>query len=175
MAQLTACTIIGGEVIVKTTQGTTTSGDGNPGGIAINLDSFKAEAINNTVTIGADATFDSRQRCFLPSSPPVSFDDVDSLRLRLGVRAAYELSAMLSVYGGLAWEYEFWGEADGSTNGYSIVAPSLKCGTGMGEVGFSIKPFKEGKLTRITLGLGGQGFVGQREGVSGNGQISYKF
>ncbi len=111
----------------------------------------------------------------LTTGDAVSFEDADSVRLRLGSRATYAVSKKLNLYGGLAWEYEFGGDADASTGGYSIAAPSLGGSTGIGELGFSFTPFDSGKFASLVLSLGVEGYVGKREGVSGNGQINYRF
>lgn len=111
----------------------------------------------------------------LTSGDKVDFADADSLRLRLGLRANYALSAMFTVHGGLGWEYEFDGDANASTGGYSIVAPSMGGGTGFGELGVTVRPFADGAAANLTFGLGVQGYVGTRQGVAGSGQVRYQF
>jgi len=111
----------------------------------------------------------------LSTGDPLSFDSITSTRVRIGTRLNYALNTWASVYAGAAWEYEFDGDANATTNGFSIVAPSLVGGTGIGELGVIARPFKGGKAENITLGLGVQGLVGEQNGVLGSGQIRYSF
>jgi outer membrane autotransporter protein len=108
----------------------------------------------------------------LSTGDPVTFEDADSHRLRVGARYAYAANEYFSPYIGLAYEHEFAGEARASTYGYSIGAPSLEGGTGIGELGFSFKPSKDQDLF---IDLGVQGYTGVREGVTGSLQIRYEF
>ena len=57
-------------------------------------------------------------------------------------------------------------------NSVRIDAPTLKGDTGMGEIGLSFKPSADSKLS---LNFGVSGYVGVREGVSGNFQARYEF
>jgi len=111
----------------------------------------------------------------LSTGDPLSFENIQSTRIRVGTRLNYALNDRVGLYAGAAWEYEFNGDANAATNGFSIMAPSLVGGTGIGELGVTARPFKGGKAENITLGLGVQGLVGQQSGVLGNGQISYSF
>ena len=71
-----------------------------------------------------------------------------------------------------AAEYEFDGQARATTYGYSIDAPKLKVGTGIGELGLNIKPSPDQALS-FDLGL--QGYAGKREGVTGSLQVRFEF
>jgi outer membrane autotransporter protein len=108
----------------------------------------------------------------LTTGDPVSFKAVDSHRLRLGSRFNYVLSDHFSPYVGLAWEREFNGQARASTNGYAIEAPSLQGDTGIGEIGFNLKP---SPFKPLSFDLGLLGYVGKREGVTGNLKIKFEF
>lgn len=102
----------------------------------------------------------------------IEFDSVNSHRLRVGTRFTQVFNAYISPYGGVAWEHEFDGEANGRTNGYSIDSPDMKGSTGVAELGLSIKP--TGSLP-LSLDLGVQGYVGKREGVTGSLQFKLAF
>jgi len=108
----------------------------------------------------------------LSTGETVSFDNVNSHRLRAGGRLAYAVAENIDLYGGAAYEHEFDGEAKARTNGYAISVPSLEGGTGIGELGLTLKPTK---TMPVSLDLGVQGYAGQREGVTGSLQIRYDF
>ncbi|MDR2861427.1 MAG: hypothetical protein LBV07_02610, partial [Syntrophobacterales bacterium] len=59
-----------------------------------------------------------------------------------------------------------------TTYGYAIDAPSLRGGTGIGELGLTLKPSKD---LPLSFDLGVQGYVGKREGVTGSLQTRYEF
>jgi outer membrane autotransporter protein len=108
----------------------------------------------------------------LSSGELVSFAAMDSSRVRLGGRLTYNGSAMFKPYAGAAWEYELAGEADASTNGFSIDAPSLRGASAVGELGMVFKP-SAGLPLSLDLGL--QGYAGKREGVSGSLLVKLEF
>lgn len=95
---------------------------------------------------------------------------VKSSRMQLGGRLTKQVTAEVSYYGGVAWEYEFDGAADMAVAGADLAAPSLKGSSGIVEMGIRLKPSKTGK---ITLDLGAQGHFGKRRGFSGGLQINY--
>ena len=97
---------------------------------------------------------------------------VKSSRMQLGGRLTKQVTADVSYYGGVAWEYEFDGAADMAVAGADLAAPSLKGSSGIVEMGIRLKPSKTGK---ITLDLGAQGHFGKRRGFSGGLQINYSF
>jgi outer membrane autotransporter protein len=108
----------------------------------------------------------------LATGDPVKFEDVDSHRLRLGGRVAYAINDYVTPYIGAAWEHEFDGRQKATTYGYAINAPSLRGDTGMGELGLTLKPFKD---LPLSFDLGVQGYVGKREGVTGSLQVRFEF
>ena len=97
---------------------------------------------------------------------------VKSSRMQIGGRLTKQVTADVSYYGGVAWEYEFDGAADMAVAGADLAAPSLKGSSGIVEMGIRLKPSKTGK---ITLDLGAQGHFGKRRGFSGGLQINYSF
>ena len=84
----------------------------------------------------------------------------------------YGLNEHVKPYAGAAFEYEFAGDAKGTTNGLDINTPSLKGGTGVGELGLMFTPSKD---LPLSIDLGIQGYVGKREGVTGSLQVKLEF
>lgn len=100
------------------------------------------------------------------------FDAINSSKLRLGARFSEQQSHKLSSYYGLAWDYEFSGEAGGTAAGHSLYAPSLEGSTVIGELGFRYTPDKAGGWY-FDAAL--KGYAGQQEGLSGSVQAVYSF
>lgn len=107
----------------------------------------------------------------LRSGAAFDFGGVDSHRLRVGARYAHADSANSEIYAGLAYEYEFNGDATAIYQGYSTPSPSLGGGTGILELGYRFAP-KDG---RVSYGVNLMGMTGQREGVAGGVQINWAF
>jgi outer membrane autotransporter protein len=103
---------------------------------------------------------------------PVHFAAANSHRWRTGARLSYAATPCLSPYIGAAYEYEFDGKVRASTAGYAIDAPSLKGSTGVGELGFTLKP---SPTLPLSFDLGVQGYTGKREGVTGSLQVKFEF
>lgn len=101
----------------------------------------------------------------------VNFDSAESNRIRLGARYNKTLSEKLSGYYGLAWDYEFSGDADTYIAGFDVDNESLKGSTAVIEAGLHYAP--DNSPWSIDLGL--QGYAGQCEGFSGNVQATYTF
>ena len=103
---------------------------------------------------------------------PIRFKAVDSQRWRTGARFSYAVNDYVAPYAGAYYDHEFDGKARASTNGYKIDAPDLKGGTGVGELGLSIKPVKD---SGFSMDFGVQGYTGVREGVTGSLQLKFEF
>lgn len=108
----------------------------------------------------------------LSTGEHLHFDDIDSRRLRLGGRFTYDANEHVSPYIGVAWEHEFDGKANAVNSGLAIESPSLEGDTGMGELGISLAPSTS---LPLFIDLGVQGYVGQREGVTGKMMIRFTF
>jgi len=121
-------------------------------------------------------TWQDEEDTKLSTGESLKFSDVSSCRLRLGARVRYDMNASVNVYVGAAWEREFDGEVNATTNGFPIDAPSTEGNTGIGEIGVAFKP---SETSPLTIDLGIQGYVGKREGVTGSGafhaNIKYEF
>ena len=101
----------------------------------------------------------------------VRFDSADSSRLRLGMRYNQNDGNAFSHYYGLAWDYEFNGDADVTAAGFDTGNPSLKGSTAVIEAGIHYAPDK----SPWSVDLGLQGYGGQRDGFSGTMQVNYSF
>lgn len=108
----------------------------------------------------------------LSTGEHLTFDDADSLRLRIGGRWNYTASDFVSYYAGLGYEYEFDGEASGFTNGLALGDEDLTGGSGVAELGISFKPSKN---SPFSLELNLAGFTGEREGFRGGVEAVYTF
>lgn len=108
----------------------------------------------------------------LSTGEALRFDAVDSHRVRVGGRFAYTLNDYVAPYIGAAFEHEFDGTARATTNGIAIDSPSLKGSSGVGELGLTFTPSAS---LPLSIDLGVQGHVGQRQGVSGNLQVKWEF
>ena len=99
----------------------------------------------------------------LSSGETYDFDEVDSSRLRIGLRYTRALSETGSCYVGAAYQYQFDGDASAAYRGYSTLTPSLEGSSGMIELGVQFSP----KKSPVSLGLGMTGWVGTQQGVEG--------
>ena len=118
-------------------------------------------------TGGDDVTI---QTAFGPR--PASFGSVNSHRLRVGARVTHELNEKNKIYGGLAYQYEFKGDARVTyNNDGSTPSPSVKGSSGLIELGWQVKPGK----SPMVIDLGVTGWVGKQRGVTANLQAVWTF
>ena len=117
---------------------------------------FHTYVDGDTVTIGNDV-FD--------------FDSITSDRLRVGARVTKQ-QAKVNTYYGLAYEYEFNGDADMKAAGIKADTQSFGGGTGIAELGFNYQP---GTDSPWNFDLNLRGYVGERQGGSFNVQATYTF
>ena len=105
----------------------------------------------------------------LSTGSPLHFDALDSERLRVGARFKHGFADVLTGYAGLAYDYEFAGQAKATENGLKIATPDISGGTGVAELGLS------GKVADwpLYVDLGFQVYAGKREGVTANLRVSY--
>ena len=91
-----------------------------------------------------------------------NFESVDSNRIRIGARLTHKINDMNSIYGGLAYQYEFGGEARAHFTGVNETpSPSVKGSSGMLELGWQVKPGGP-----VTIDLGVTGWAGKQRGGS---------
>ena len=108
----------------------------------------------------------------LTTGDKFEFDDMDSSRVRFGARYTYKGSERFRPYIGAAFEHEFAGDCESKTFGHNVAAPSFSGSSGMGELGVTMMP---AKTVPLSINLGVQGFVGQKQGVTGSCLIKYEF
>ena len=99
------------------------------------------------------------------------FDSIDSNRVRIGARVENAYSDRASLYYGAAWEYEFGGEARATYKGLAAPSPSLKGGSGLAEIGWKVKPYKD---SPFAADLSLTGWEGKKEGFSLNAMLTWE-
>ena len=100
------------------------------------------------------------------------FDSITSDRLRVGARITSNKENKFSTYYGLAYEYEFNGDADMTTQGLRADTQSLQGSSVMAEVGFNYQPTPDSPWS---FDLNMRGYTGERQGGSFNVQATYTF
>ena len=100
------------------------------------------------------------------------FEAVDSARARIGARLSKDYGQRGSGYVGIAYEYEFDGEARATVKGFSTPSPSIKGSSGLLELGYILQP-KSANDPAINIGL--QGWGGKKQGVTGNVNFVWTF
>ena len=100
------------------------------------------------------------------------FDSINSDRLRIGARITSNKESKFSTYYGLAYEYEFNGDADMTAQGLKAPTQSLQGSSAMAEVGFNYQPTP---TSPWSFDLNMRGYAGERQGGSFNVQATYTF
>ena len=100
------------------------------------------------------------------------FDSITSDRLRVGARITSNKENKFSTYYGLAYEYEFNGDADMTAQGLRADTQSLQGSSVMAEVGFNYHPTPDSPWS---FDLNMRGYTGERQGGSFNVQATYTF
>ncbi len=108
---------------------------------------------------------------FTIDSDRFEMDDINSERLRLGIRYNQGMDRTFNVYYGAAWEYEFNGESNGYAQGHKMEETSLKGSTVIGELGVVIQP----ENSPWSFDAKVKGYGGQRDGYSGSILATYHF
>ncbi|MBQ9573516.1 MAG: autotransporter outer membrane beta-barrel domain-containing protein, partial [Acidaminococcaceae bacterium] len=98
-------------------------------------------------------------------------DSVKSSVLRIGARYG-TTDKKWNWYGGLAYEYEFDGEAEGVVNGVAIRAASIKGSSVRGEIGMRMEATKTNPW-QMDISLYGYG--GKHRGFGGSVNVAYTF
>ena len=100
------------------------------------------------------------------------FDSITSDRLRVGARITSNKENKFSTYYGLAYEYEFNGDADMTAQGLRADTQSIQGSSVMAEVGFNYQPTP---TSPWSFDLNMRGYAGERQGGSFNVQATYTF
>lgn len=133
-----------------------------PVGKSASLDVYGKYFFTHQTGAGAD----------LSTGEHYEFDAVNSSRLRIGTRYTHVVNDLSSLYAGLAYEYEFAGDARATYNGMSTPSPSIKGGSGFVELGWRVKPARKSPLT---LDFGLNYWQGKHEGLTVNTGLEWKF
>ena len=109
---------------------------------------------------------------FKVANDEFEFDSINSDRLRIGARITSNKENTFSTYYGLAYEYEFNGDADMTAQGLKAPTQSLQGSSVMAEVGFNYQPTPDSPWS---FDLNMRGYTGERQGGSFNVQATYTF
>lgn len=109
---------------------------------------------------------------FKVANDEFEFDSINSDRLRIGARITSNKENKFSTYYGLAYEYEFNGDADMTAQGLKAPTQSLQGSSVMAEVGFNYQPTPDSPWS---FDLNMRGYTGERQGGSFNVQATYTF
>lgn len=109
---------------------------------------------------------------FKVANDEFEFDSINSDRLRIGARITSNKENKFSTYYGLAYEYEFNGDADMTAQGLKAPTQSLQGSSVMAEIGFNYQPTP---TSPWSLELNMRGYAGERQGCSFNVQAMYTF
>ena len=109
---------------------------------------------------------------FKVANDEFEFDSINSDRLRVGARITSNKENKFSTYYGLAYEYEFNGDADMTAQGLKAPTQSLQGSSVMAEVGFNYQPTP---TSPWSFDLNMRGYTGERQGGSFNVLATYTF
>lgn len=102
----------------------------------------------------------------------LELDSTVTHAVRAGARLLGDFNDYASWKVGAAYEHVFDGDAESAVNSFSLDVPSLEGDTGVFELGMRIRPSLE---SNWAVDLGAKGYVGDREGVTGNMTVRYSF
>lgn len=102
----------------------------------------------------------------------LELDSTVTHAVRAGARFLGDFNDYASWKVGAAYEHVFDGDAESAVNSFSLDVPSLEGDTGVFELGMRIRPSLE---SNWAVDLGAKGYVGDREGVTGNMTVRYSF
>jgi outer membrane autotransporter protein len=106
----------------------------------------------------------------LPGGDVVSFDDVNSHRVRAGASFTFNGSERVKPYVGAAYEHEMDGKVSARSYGLSLAEPDPGGASFVGEAGVLFTPTEN-----ISLNLAAQGYAGKRRGVTGSLGVQFLF
>lgn len=131
--------------------------------------------VNETDTVGAYVRYayshTAGTSAHLSSGETYDFDAVNSHRLRIGTRYTHGMADFAQFYAGLAWEYEFDGDARATSQGDSAPSPSLKGNSALLELGYRFAP----QGSRMSYDLNLTGWQGKRQGITGGASVKWAF
>ncbi|MDY4919681.1 MAG: autotransporter outer membrane beta-barrel domain-containing protein [Phascolarctobacterium sp.] len=98
----------------------------------------------------------------LATGEAVDFDSLNSHRIRLGGRYTSDINEKSAAYAGLAWQYEFGGDAEAAINGIESPTPSLQGHSAIIEAGYKLQSGKN-----MSLDFNVTGWLGKQRGIGG--------
>lgn len=101
----------------------------------------------------------------------VDFDEVESRRLRMGMRLDWTQFDGVTPYAGAAWEHEYSGTASAMARDFSIPDASIEGDNGIFELGLSMEPSD----MPLTLDIAFIGTAGERDSLGGHLSVFYRF
>jgi hypothetical protein len=107
----------------------------------------------------------------LPAGDVVTFDDVNTHRVRGGIRANYAASSAAKLYFGLGVDYSFSGTASATAYGMPIREPEIKGAAGFGELGIVYTP----ESSPVSVDVSLHGNAGKRKGIGGTAMLRFDF
>jgi outer membrane autotransporter protein len=102
----------------------------------------------------------------------LSFDSVESIRTRVGMKVSHQLNSVVRGYAGAAYEHEFDSELKSRINGVEIKPLDMQGDSYLSEVGVKLRPMPTGPLS---VDAGAFFMAGQRKGAGGLLQARYEF
>ena len=100
----------------------------------------------------------------------IRFYGCHSHRVQAGGQFLFQKNRPIRPYLGAAYEYELAADLRSSVDGVEVEPSRLRGGTGIGELGLKMQ-FRRS----LTVGLAGQGYVGQRSGASASCDLRLDF
>lgn len=101
-----------------------------------------------------------------------SFDSVTSHRLKAGARVHYAVNESSRIMAGLSYEHELDGKTTLRVGSLEAPGENIKGGTIGAETGFSFTP---SSASNWTIDATARAFAGERQGVSGTIQSTWRF
>ena len=135
--------------------------------------------VGKVIQLNESSELDVYGKFFHNHRNSVSFDagghyDLDAVNsdvLRLGTRYVMKREKW-NFYGGLAYEQEFSGKAEGTADGMAIRGADTSGGSLRAELGAVLNPKKDGP---ITLDFNLSGFAGKKRGLTGGVAVTFNF
>ena len=108
----------------------------------------------------------------LTSGEDYYLSSVNSARIRLGIRAGWEVSPKNKFYTGLGYQYQFGGKSYAEHDGIRTDTASIRGSSGIVELGWIAKPYGNDTLS---LDLGAMFSFGKSRGVMGRCGVNWFF
>ena len=140
--------------------------------VGVGKDFHMSEADAVSAYVRYSYTHTAGTSAHLSSGETLDFDAVNSHRLRIGTRYTHGATTLSQFYAGLAWEYEFDGDARATSQGDSAPSPSLKGSSALLELGYRFAPKAD---SRVSYDLNLNGWQGKRQGITGGLSVKWAF